>query len=465
MNEKWESGFVRELRKILPVKESYDVKERNILVGGRQVYFYYVEGFIKDEVMQHIMRDIFNITPAEMKKLPTSNDFIKSKISYVEVEETTDLNKTVKAVLSGQIALVVEDYDQIILMGLRTYPVRSIEEPDKERTLRGAKDGLVETVMFNTAMIRRRIRDPRLVFAMHTVGDVSKTDVCIGYIKELVNEEVLEDLTQKIQAIKTDTLTVGDQSLVEALDKPRWLNPLPKIRYTERPDVVAAHLSEGKFVILVDNSPTAIILPTGLFDFLQAADDFYFPVITGSYLRMIRNITMLVATFLTPIYLMVERGILFFPESWGFLLPQESFPIPLFWQFIILEIAVDGLKLASLNTPSSLGMSLSVIGALLLGELSITAGWFVPQTILLMAVVALAAFSQPSIELSYANKFMRVTLLIGAALLGIWGFLIAFVLIIILLATTKTITKTSYLYPLIPFDGRKLMRLFFRTPK
>ncbi|MDD4584133.1 MAG: spore germination protein, partial [Eubacteriales bacterium] len=305
----------------------------------------------------------------------------------------------------------------------------------------------------------------RLVFAMHTVGDVSKTDVCIGYIKELVNEEVLEDLTQKIQAIKTDTLTVGDQSLVEALDKPRWLNPLPKIRYTERPDVVAAHLSEGKFVILVDNSPTAIILPTGLFDFLQAADDFYFPVITGSYLRMIRNITMLVATFLTPVYLMVERGILFFPESWGFLLPQESFPIPLFWQFIILEIAVDGLKLASLNTPSSLGMSLSVIGALLLGELSITAGWFVPQTILLMAVVALAAFSQPSIELSYANKFMRVTLLIGAALLGIWGFLIAFVLIIILLATTKTITKTSYLYPLIPFDGRKLMRLFFRTPK
>jgi stage V sporulation protein AF len=465
MKKGTEIKYLEEIRKIFPIKESYDIKERNILVGGKEVYFYYVEGFIKDEIMQHIMQDIFSITPAEMKKLPTSKDFIKSKISYVEVEEVTDLQVMVKAVLSGQIALIVEGYDQIILMGLRTYPVRSIEEPDKERTLRGAKDGLVETVMFNTAMIRRRVRDPRLVFSMQTVGDVSKTDVCIGYIKGLVDEAVLDEIIQKIKSIKTDALTVGDQSLVEALDKPRWLNPLPKIRYTERPDVVAAHLTEGKFVILVDNSPTAIILPTGLFDFLQAADDFYFPVITGSYLRLVRNITMLVATFITPIYLLVERGILFFPETWAFLLPQESFPIPLFWQFMILEVAVDGLKLASLNTPSSLGMSLSVIGALLLGELSITAGWFIPQTILLMAVVALAAFSQPSIELSYANKFMRVILLIGAALLGIWGFVIALLLIIVLLVSTKTITKTSYLYPLIPFDGRKLMRLFFRTPK
>lgn len=139
---------------------------------------------------------------------------------------------------------------------------------------------------------------------------------------------------------------------------------------------------------------------------------------------MVRNITMLVSVFVTPIYLLVDRGIVAFPEQWGFLMPHEFYPIPLFWQFIILEIAVDGLKLASLNTPSSLGMSLSVIGALLLGELSITAGWFIPQTILLMAIIALASFSQPSMELSYAFKFIRVLLLMGVALLGLWGFLV-----------------------------------------
>ncbi len=284
-------------------------------------------------------------------------------------------------------------------------------------------------------------------------------------MKGLAKEGVVKEIIGKISGIKIDTLTVGDQSLVEALDKKHWLNPFPKIRYTERPDVVAAHLTEGSFVILVDNSPTAIILPTGFFDFLQDADDFYFPVITGTYLRMVRNITMLVSVFVTPIYLLVDRWIVAFPDQWGFLMPQESYPIPLFWQFIILEIAIDGLKLASLNTPSSLGMSLSVIGALLLGELSITAGWFIPQTILLMAVIALAAFSQPSMELSYAFKFIRVLLLIGVALLGLWGFLGALVIAIVVMATTKTLTKTSYLYPLLPFNGKKLMRLMFRTKK
>lgn len=460
-----ENRFVRELRRILPLKESYDVKERNILVGETEVYLYYVEGFIKDDLMQQIMRDLLRITPAEMKKLPASSDFVKSRIAYVQVDEITDMDKAVKEIFSGQVALIAEGYEKIILIGLRTHPVRSIEEPDKERTLRGAKDGLVETVLFNTGLIRRRIRDPRLVFAMHAVGESSRTDVCIGYIKGLVKEDVLKDLTAKIAAIRTDTLTVGDQSLVEALDKYRWLNPFPKIRYTERPDVVAAHLTEGSFVILVDNSPTAIILPTGIFDFLQDADDFYFPAITGNYLRMVRNLTVLVSIFITPIYIMVDQGLLTSPAAWNFLMPQEEYHIPLFWQFIILEIAVDGLKLASLNTPSSLGMSLSVIGALLLGELSITAGWFIPQTILLMAIIALAAFSQPSIELSYAIKFMRVLLLIGTALFGIFGFLGVLVFEIVILATTKTITKTSYLYPLIPFDGKKLVRLFFRTRK
>lgn len=460
-----ENKLVKEMRRILPVGESYDVKERNILVGGKDTFIYYVEGFIKDDLMQQIMRDILKITQEEMDMLPTSTDFIKSEIAYADVSVTSDKDEIVKGVFSGQAALIIEDYDNIVLIGVRTHPVRSIEEPDKERALRGARDGLVETVLFNTGMIRRRIRDPRLIFDLLTVGEFSMTDVCIGYIKGLARDDAVKDIKAKIRSIKTDSLTVGDQSLVEALDKYRWLNPFPKIRYTERPDVVAAHLTEGSFVILVDNSPTAIILPTGVFDFLQDADDFYFPAVTGNYLRLVRNVTMLLSLFITPVYLLLENGVFAFPQHLDFIMPKEAYDVPLFLQFIILEIAVDGLKLASLNTPSSLGMSLSVIGALLLGELSIEAGWFIPQSILLMAVVALAAFSQPSIELSYANKFMRVLLLVGVAFLGLWGFLIALALVITILAFTKTITGTSYLYPLIPFNGKKLARLLFRVKK
>lgn len=457
--------FIEEIRQLLPINESFDITERNLTIGGKEAYLYFAVGFVKDYQLQLMITDFQNISPSDMKDMSTANDFIRRKIPTVELSEVYTARMAVINILSGMTALVVEGYNSIIVMDLRSYPARGIEEPDKERTLRGARDGFVETLVSNTALIRRRIRDPKLIFHMMSVGQSSRTDVCLGYIKDLADESVVKELIGKIQGIKIDTLTVGDQSLVEALDKRHWLNPLPKVRYTERPDVVAAHLTEGSFVILVDNSPTAIILPTGFFDFLQDADDFYFPVFTGTYLRLVRNITMLMSIFVTPIYLLADRGILAFPQSWGFLMPQESYPIPLFWQFLILEIAVDGLKLASLNTPSSLGTSLSVIGALLLGELSISAGWFIPQTILLMAVVAMAAFSQPSMELSYAFKFMRVLLLIGVALLGLWGFIGVLVIEIALLATTKTLTKTSYLYPLIPFNRKKLMRLLFRTRK
>lgn len=464
-NENENMSLADVIRNKLPVNESFDITERNLVIGGKEASVYFTVGFIREHFLQLIIMELQKTTVSDMKNMISAESFIKRKIPAIELSQVYTSEEAITGILSGLTVIAIEGYESVIMMDLRNYPARSIDEPDKERTLRGSRDGFVESLVSNTALIRRRIRDPRLVFHMMKIGRVSRTDVCIGYMKGLAKDDLVEDVIGKISRIKIDTLTVGDQSLVEVLDKRHWLNPLPKIRYTERPDVVAAHIAEGKFVIIVDNSPTAIILPTGFFDFLQDADDYYFPVATGTYLRMVRNITLFLSAFITPVYLLVDRGILAFPNSWDFMMPEESFPIPLFWQFIILEIAVDGLKLASLNTPSSLGMSLSVIGALLLGELSITAGWFIPQTILLMAIVALASFSQPSMELSYALKFFRIALLIGSAALGLWGFLGVFVISIIVLAMTKTLTKTSYLYPLIPFNGRKLMRLLFRTRK
>lgn len=474
-----EAGFsflkaVKALQESLPIGKSFDTIERIVSIGGRDTHLYFIDGFIKDDLMQRILTDFFKTTPEDMEQMPTAGDFSKQKIPYVEVALETDPQKAINAVLSGQTAMLIEGYGEIILMDLRTYPTRGVEEPEKEKTLRGSRDGLVETIVFNTALVRRRIRDSSLVFEMHTVGKMSKTDVCIGYMEGLADKNLVKRLKAQLDKLEMRSLTVGDQSLVEALGSLQegrkknrsagsFWNPFPKVRYTERPDVVAAHLTEGKFVILVDNSPTAMILPTGLFDFLQDVDDYYFPVITGNYFRFIRNATMLVTAFITPVYLMIAMGDLTLPDSLMFVLPQEAYNIPLFWQFLLLEMAVDGLKLASLNTPSSLGMSLSVIGALILGDFSVTAGWFVPQSILLMAVVALAGFSQPSIELNYAIKFLRIFMLIGAQVWGLYGFGTALLLEIILLCRTKTITGTSYLYPLFPWNWDKLKGLLFRT--
>ena len=201
----------------------------------------------------------------------------------------------------------------------------------------------------------------------------------------------------------------------------------------------------------------------GIFDFLQDVDDYYFPQLTGNYFRLIRLVNFVLILFLTPVYVVLVENQHLTPEMLKFFVPQEDFAIPLFWQFILLELAVDALKLASLNTPESLGMSLSVIGALILGEFSINSGWFIPQTILCMAVVALAGFTQPSIELSYSVKFTRIVMLVGAYVLGVWGIILGAALSFIVMASTRTLSGDPYLYPLVPFHWGALKRLLFRT--
>ena len=234
---------------------------------------------------------------------------------------------------------------------------------------------------------------------------------------------------------------------------------------SQRPDIICALLTEGKIAIVVDNSPTVILLPVGIFDFTQDVDDYYFPLVTGNYLRLLRILNMLVILFLTPVYLLIAEEAIPTPFDMDFIKPKDPYALSIFWQFMLLELAIDGLKLASLNTPESLGTSLSVIGALILGEFSIDSGWFIPQTILMMAVVALAAFTQPSIELSYGIKLIRVMMMIGAMLFGVWGLVGALILGLLMIAMTKTVSGRSYLYPLFPFKGKELKKLLFRTSK
>ena len=402
-------------------------------------------------------------------------------------------NQMLPKLYAGLVPLLVEGLDRIIVMDCRDYPSRSVEEPDKERTLRGAKDGFTENFMENVALIRRRIRDNNLIFKAYNVGSVSKADVAVVYLKNKADMALINKLDKCLKAMAPaggrqepqdseasrqaklkkarrggrEILSVADQSLLErllaALGAANRLNPFPKVRYTQRPDIIAAHLAEGKAAIIVDNSPTVMLLPVSVFEFFQDVDDYYFPKLTGNYFRLIRIINFFVILFLTPVYFLLVEYKDFTPEVLQFFVPYEDFAIPIFWQFILLEIAVDGLKLASLNTPTSLGMSLSVIGALILGEFSIDSGWFISQTILCMAVVALAAFTQPSIELSYAMKFGRILMLIGAEVFGIFGVIGAFAVYVAVMAATNTISGKSYLYPLIPFNGAALKRLLFRT--
>ena len=451
------------LKTSLHIGESFDILERIITVHHTTFYLYYLDGFVKDSVLEYVRRDMYNLKEEDFKTITCAEELAQKAISSIEVSFEKDIQHLITAVLSGQTLLLAPHFDQALVLDFRTYVARSTEEPAKEKVLRGSHDGFVETLVSNTVLIRRRIRDPHLTFEMHTIGEISRTDVVIGYMRNKVDKKTLKRVKEAINHLQVDALTMGDQSLVEAVHSKSWFNPFPKVRYTERPDVTAAHIMEGKVILLVDNTPTALILPTNIFDFMQSVDDYYLPVLTGNYLRLVRYLVFLTNLFLTPLFVLFTDNSQWFSPHFYFLLPEATYTIPIFIQFLILEFSVDGLKLASLNTPDALGTSLSIIGGLILGDFAVKTGWFIPHTILYMAVVALSSFTQPSLELSYAFKFCRLLLLLCTGLWGTIGFIIAFLIDLGFLAFTKTFTDEPYLYPLIPFNGNALYHLLFRA--
>ncbi|KMZ55369.1 spore germination protein [Dorea sp. D27] len=431
------------LNKVLPVQDSFDIIQRDMMIGGRVASFYFIDGFTKDESMLKIMDSMFKVTEENMPVDATA--FARECIPYVEVDVIGDFDQVLRNILSGVTCLFIEGYEACIAIDCRTYPARSVEEPDKDKSLRGSRDGFVETIVFNTALMRRRIRDPHLTMQMLEVGDSSRTDVAICYMKDRVDTELLNTVMTRIKSIKTDDLRMNQQSLAECLYKRKWFNPFPKFKFTERPDTAAACLLEGKVVILVDNSPSAMILPTSILDMIEEANDYYFPTLTGIYLKVSRALITIMTVFLTPLFLLFMQNLNWLPDVFAFVAVKDMVNIPLIFQLLILEIAIDGLRLAALNTPSMLSTPLSVIAGLVMGEFSVKSGWFNAEVMLYMAFVAVANYTQPNFELGYALKFMRLLLLVLTALFNWIGFAAGCIIIVCSLCFNKTLSGRNYL--------------------
>ena len=449
------------LRSRLRAGESFDIIERHLSVASGDMCFFYVDGFVKDGEMLRIMQYLLS------EKAITSAEELKKRLPYVEVEATREKDKIVRSVLSGQSAILSESFGgEAILLDLRTYPQRSLSEPESDRVMQGARDGFVETLVVNTTLIRRRIRDERLTMKHFSIGTSSKTDVVVCYLDGVAKEETVRDIVTRLEKARPKALTLGFQSLAETLIRSGWFNPFPKIRTTERPDTASAQILEGSVIVLTDTSPQAMILPTSIFDYLEETDDFYFPPLTGTYLRIVRTLILLLSVVITPLwYLSIEYAALL-PDSLLFLIPKNPGALPIILQLFLVELAKDGLKIASMNTPDILSSSLSVVGALLLGDFAVGVGWLCGDVILYMAFVAIANFAQQNHELGYAFKFSRMVILALTALFGIIGFAFGVVLFCIGVATNKTLSgKHRYLSPLIPFDKKAFLRLLIRHKK
>ena len=447
----------------LRVDKSFDVLNKKLKIGKDELSLYYIDGFVKDAVMQKLM-----LYFVSLKGLPnTADDFVLSHVTYVETDITEDVDLMIQMVMSGATLVLGSKFGKrAIIIDTRSYPARETQEPEGDRVMRGPRDGFVETLIFNTALVRRRIRNPDLTMHYVTVGRDSQTDVVVCYMADRADLDYVEKLKNKLKKIDTDALTVGHQSLAECLIRTKWYNPFPKIRTTERPDAAAAQLLEGSVLIFIDNSPQVMVLPSTIFDFMQESNDFYFPPLTGTYIRLMRHIVFLLTLIITPLWYLCLLYPSILPAWLHFALPEETGQLPVIVQLLLAEFLIDALRLASLNTPDMLNNSLSVVGGLILGDFAVEIGWLIPEVILYMAFVAIANFTQRSYELGYAIKFMRILLLIITAIFRIWGFVVGIALIGVLIATNSTINgKRRYLYPLVPFNAKALKSLFFRVRK
>lgn len=434
---------IRYMNEVLPVKESFDIIRRDMKIGGKASVFYYIDGFVKDEAMLKIMDSFLSVSEQDMSE--DAEGFIQEHVPYVEVDLASDFDQVLRNVLSGAAALFIDGYAESVIIDCRTYPARSVDEPEKDKSLRGSRDGFVETIVFNTALMRRRIRDPHLIMEMTEAGQSSRTDIAICYMSDRVDQELLDNLRRRIRELNLDDLRMNQQSLAEALFKRKWFNPFPKFKYTERPDTAAACLLEGKVVVLVDNAPSAMILPTSILDMIEEANDYYFPTLTGIYLKVTRTLITFATVFFTPLYLLFMQNPQWLPEAFAFVEVRDTVNIPLIFQFLLLELSIDGLRLAAMNTPTMLSTPLSVIAGIVMGEFSVQSGWFNSEVMLYMAFVAVANYTQPNFELGYALKFMRLMLLVLTSVFGLYGFVAGCILVLCFLIFNKTLSGRNYL--------------------
>ena len=455
---------VRVLDGLLGVGRSCDMVSRDYLIGGRRARLWVVDGFGSDSILERMGAFWLTLKPENVMSLTEMQDFLDRYITFSESNVTFDISDAVTSVFLGKSLLAVEGLAGVALMDAKGYPSRSVNEPPDGKVLRGSHDGFVEAVVPNMALLRRRIRDPHLTMEGHKVGSRTHNDAVLCYLDDRVDQDLLRKLRGKLLGLDVRSLTMAQESLAEAIRPKQWYNPFPKVRYTERPDAAAASIMEGSIVLMVDNSPSVMILPTGFFDFTQESNDYYFPPLVGTYLRVLRVTVFLLSLFITPAwYLMVSEPNRL-PGWLNFLSSPEPVSLSLLSQLLVVEFLIDVLKLASLNTPDSLSNSFSMLGALVLGDFAVQAGWLGPEVLVYMAFVSVAGFAQPSYELGYAFKLLRVALLLVTAAFDVWGFCLGVVGIFILLCTTKPLVGKGYLYPLVPFNGKALLRLLVREP-
>ncbi|MEC0245688.1 spore germination protein [Paenibacillus chitinolyticus] len=440
---------------------SFDLVLREMVFGSIRVGFYYVNGLAKDQVLTMVLDRLSYADHAAMENNPAES-LKEYLIPHIQVSPYQTMKEVIGQVMTGATGVFIEGEKTALVVDAKNFPVRSTEEPDLERVVRGSRDGFVETLMTNVALVRRRVRDPKLRVEIMQVGKRTSTDICIGYIDDIANPKLVEAIRDKVKNVDLDGIPLAEKQLEEAIVAKGW-NPYPLVRYTERPDVASAHLLEGHVILMSDTSPSVMIMPSTFFHHLQHAEEYRQLPIIGSYLRWVRFLGILASLFLLPLwYLMVlEPGLK--PTGLEFIGPQNPGKIPVLIQFLLAELGIDLMRMASVHTPTPLSVAMGLVAAILIGDIAVKTGLFTNEIIFYISIATIGMFATPSYELSLANRIVRLILLFSVALFKVPGFVIATTVWLAFLSLQRSHTA-PYMWPFLPFNAMGLLNILFRLP-
>ncbi|HEX7057352.1 MAG TPA: spore germination protein [Bacilli bacterium] len=440
-----------------------DVIFRTFLIGGKTAAaIIFIDGMCNieetnREVLSPLMHDQ-NLPAGDAQAL------LDRIVPVMQATQVQTVSQSLEQVLAGCPLLLVDQLDSGISLGLPKFDKRGIEEPSAEPVVRGPRDGFTETLNTNTSLLRRKLKSPALKMKSLKVGRYSQTKIIVAYIEGLADNELIAEAVNRINRIQIDG--VLESGYLEEFIEDDPSSPFPQVLATERPDVAAASLLEGRIVILTDGTPFALIAPVSLYSMLQSAEDYYHRYLIGTLIRWLRYGFLLIALLLPSAYValltfhqeMVPSTLLLSIAK-----SREAIPFPALVEALIMEVTFEALREAGIRLPKQIGAAVSIVGALVIGQAAVSAGLVSAPMVMVVAITGIASFSIPRYSAAIAFRMLRFPIMFLAGTLGLLGIMLGLIAIIVHLASLRSF-GVPYLSPMAPMKRLEMHDVLWRAP-
>jgi spore germination protein KA len=464
---------LRKIQETLGYSSDIVVRELNAgKTGEIKIGIVFTDGltddtFISDFILEALVFDIRK-TKLDCHTLLCEDSLSKIKnaaLPTAEITEISDFEKLFLHLLSGDTILLVDEVSEAVAIDSRGWKERGINEPTSETVVRGPKDGFTETLRTNTALLRRKIKDPNLWIESMTIGRRTKTDIAIAYIKGVASDTVIAEVHKRLNSIDIDG--VLDSGYIEEFIQDAPYSPFPTVQNTERPDKIAAGVLEGRVAIIVDGSPFVLTVPVVFTQFFQASEDYYHRFDVSSFIRILRFLCFFLALLVPSLYIAVltfHQEMVPSPLLTSIAAQREGVPFPAALEAILMEVTFEILREAGVRLPQNVGSAISIVGGLVLGEAAIQAGIVSPILVVVIAVTAMSNFVIPAFNLALSLRSIRFAFLFLAASFGLYGVVLGLVTMVLHLCSLQSF-GIPYMSPMAPFTANGQKDTLIRAPR